>query len=101
MFLSTVDNQYLVGASSPSGHSISSVSCGRSAARLIGAVRTWTRAKRERKTLFVPSRHVIVRQACFGSVRAKLLALIRVPSLPPPQYRLDLNCWNDSNQHSG
>jgi hypothetical protein len=31
----------------------------------------------ERKTLFVPSRHVIVRQACFGSVRAKLLALIR------------------------
>src|SRR5215471_4449648 len=42
------ESQYLVGAVSPSGHSISNVSCGRAAAPVLGAVRTCTRAKRER-----------------------------------------------------
>ena len=56
MFLSTVASQYFVGSRSPSGHSIKSVSSPRFAAPLIGAVRTRTRAKRERSLSFVPSR---------------------------------------------
>jgi hypothetical protein len=44
----------------------STVSSGRAAAPLIGAVRTRTRAKRERSGSTEPSRHVMVRQACFG-----------------------------------
>jgi hypothetical protein len=48
ILLSTFESQYLVGAASPCGHSISNVSSGRSAAALIGAVRTRARAKRER-----------------------------------------------------
>src|SRR5208283_3878995 len=63
ILLSTFESQYLVGAASPRGHSISNVSSGRAAAALIGAVRTRTRAKRERSGSAEPSRHVMVRQA--------------------------------------
>src|SRR5258708_32853521 len=70
MFLSRVESQYLVGSASPSGHSISSVSSARPAARLMGAMRTGTRAKRERSRSEAPSRHVIVRQAFLGRVSA-------------------------------
>ena len=59
--LATFESQYLVGAASPCGHSISNVSAGRAAAPLIGAVRTRTRAKRERSGSAGPSRHVMVR----------------------------------------
>ena len=58
MFLSTVASQYFVGSRSPSGH-IKSVSSPRFAAPLTGAVRTRTRAKRERSLSFVPSRQVM------------------------------------------
>jgi hypothetical protein len=57
----TFEIQYLVDAASPCGHSISNVSSGRAAAPLIGAVRTRTRAKRERSGSAEPSRHVMVR----------------------------------------
>ena len=80
MFLSTVASQYLVGSRSPSGHSIKSVSSPRFAAPLIGAVRTRTRAKRERSLSFVPSRQVIVRQACLGRLSANCLVLRRACS---------------------
>jgi hypothetical protein len=56
------ESQYLVGAVSPSGHSISNLSCGRAAAPVLGAVRTRTRAKHERSGAAEPSRHVMVRQ---------------------------------------
>src|SRR5260370_39554167 len=77
MFSSTVASQYLVGSGSPLGHSISSVSSARPAAPLIGAVRTRTPAKRERSRSFVPSRQVILRQACFGRLCAHPLTLKR------------------------
>src|ERR1700731_1252341 len=54
----------------------------RFAAPLIGAVRTRTRAKRERSLSFVPSRQVIVRQACFGRLSANCLVLRRACSAP-------------------
>src|SRR5437773_812791 len=76
-FLSRFESQYLVGAASPSGHSISSVSSARPAAPLIGAMRTRTRAKRERSEAAVPSRQVIVRQACCGRPSASALTLSR------------------------
>jgi hypothetical protein len=77
IFSSTVESQYFVGSASPSGHSISSVSSARPAAPLMGAVRTRVRAKRERSRPAVPSRHVIVRQACFGRLSASSLTLMR------------------------
>src|ERR1700686_4803054 len=77
MFFSTVASQYFVGSGCPTGHSINSVSSPRFAAPLIGAVRTRTRAKRERSRSFVPSRQVIVRQACFGRLSANSLTLRR------------------------
>ena len=49
---------------------------------LIGAVRTRTRAKRERSSVLVPSRHVTVRQQCFGSLSANVFTLWRAPSAP-------------------
>src|SRR3981081_1177761 len=51
-----VDMQYLVGASSPLGHSIKSHSSGRLSASLslLGAARTRTRAKREDRA-FAPA----------------------------------------------
>jgi hypothetical protein len=44
---------------------------------LIGAVRTRTRAKRERSGSALPSRHLMVRQARFGRPSASALALTR------------------------
>src|SRR5260370_42470470 len=66
LFLSTVASQYFVGSRSPSGHSLKSVSSPRFAAPLIGAVRTRTRAKRERRFAFAPPRQGVVRHACSG-----------------------------------
>src|ERR1700730_16814898 len=82
MSLSRVESQYLVGSGSPLGHSINSVSSPRPAAPLIGAVRTCTRAKRERSFLLVPSRQVIVCQAFFGRLIANFFTLRRGPSAP-------------------
>src|ERR1700720_4735766 len=82
MFFSTVASQYFVGSGCPTGHSINSVSSPRFAAPLIGAVRTRTRAKRERGLSFGPSRQVIVRQACFGRLSANCLVLRRACSAP-------------------
>jgi hypothetical protein len=65
--LATTKNDAADVAASPCGHSISNVSSGRAAAPLIGAVRTCTRAKRERSGSAEPSRHVMVRQACMGA----------------------------------
>src|SRR5271169_945340 len=87
--LAIFESQYLVGAASPCGHSISNVSCGRAAAPLIGAVRTRTRAKRERSGSAEPPRHVMVRQACFGRPSASSLALTR--SSGNPNIRPDLS----------
>jgi hypothetical protein len=71
--------QYLVGASSPLGHSIKSHSSGRLSASLslLGAARTRTRAKREDSQSAVPSRHRILRQARFGRLSARSLTEIR------------------------
>src|SRR6516165_8008260 len=77
IFLLTVASQYFVGSGSPLDHSISSVSSGRPRRPLVGEACTRTRAKRERNALFVPSRHVIVRQACFGRLSANCLTLRR------------------------
>jgi len=66
-----------VGTASPVGHSISSVSSVRPAAPLLGAMRTRTRAKRERSGAPEPSRHVMVRQAWFGRPSASALTLTR------------------------
>src|SRR5437764_14920268 len=82
VLLGSVASQYLVGSSSPSGHSTSSVSSARSLARRIGEVRTRTRAKRDASRSFVPSRHVTVRQAPLGKPSASSLALTRGPGLP-------------------
>src|ERR1700746_2391268 len=71
------ESQYLVGAASPGGHSISSVSSGRLAAPLMGAVRTRTRAKREVSCWAAPFRQVMVRQAWGGRLSASSLALTR------------------------
>ena len=82
MFLSTVASQYFVG-SALSLRAIRSAAFLRLvlAAPLIGAVRTRTRAKRERSLSFVPSRQVIVRQACFGRLSANCLdAQARAPA---------------------
>ena len=60
MLLGNVESQYLVGAASPFGHSISSHSSGSSRVQPSPRARTRTRAKRERKGSAEPSRHVIV-----------------------------------------
>ena len=67
----SVESQYLVGAASPLGHSISSHSFfGFLGPSLLGATATRTRAKREDNQSFVPSRHLIVRHAFVGKPRA-------------------------------
>src|ERR1700732_4136790 len=74
MFFGSVESQYLVGSSSPSGHSISSHSfAGFSARSWLDATLTRTRANREDSHSLVPSRHLIVRQAFARSPRARSL----------------------------
>src|SRR5580704_15872498 len=70
MFFGSVESQYLVVASSPSGHSISSHSL---AGFSPDATLTRTRANREDSHSLVPSRHLIVRQAFARSPRARSL----------------------------
>jgi hypothetical protein len=59
------------------GHSISSVSSAKRASPCIGATWTRTRAKRDRSLALLPSRHMIVRQACLRRLRAKVATLTR------------------------
>src|SRR6266853_3483872 len=74
MVSGSVESQYLVGVASPSGHSISSHSFfGFLGCSLFDATATRTRAKREDNQSFVPSRHLIVRQAFAGNPRASFL----------------------------
>src|SRR5262245_19832820 len=82
VFAGRFESQYLVGAASPGGHSINSVSSGRPAAPssrapLLGAVRTRTRAKRDVSFSAEPSRQVMVRQAGFGKRSATVFTLTR------------------------
>src|SRR5438876_7505107 len=73
-FSGSVESQYLVGSASPSGHSINSHSGDSfSGISLLYPARTRTRAKREDWSA-EPSRHVTVRQACFGRPSATFLA---------------------------
>src|SRR6202050_4700679 len=75
MFSGSVESQYLVGCASPSGHSINSHSGDSlSGISLLYPTRTRTRAKREDSWPAEPSRHVTVRQACFGRPSATFLA---------------------------
>src|SRR2546428_13926155 len=74
-FSGSVESQYLVGSASPSGHSINSHSGDNfSGISLLYPARTRTRAKREDSWSAEPSRHVTVRQACFGRPSATFLA---------------------------
>jgi hypothetical protein len=68
----SVESQYLVGSSSPSGHSINSHSSGLIVGRLSSrwAPRTRTRANRDDSISALPSPHLIVRQARLGCLRA-------------------------------
>src|SRR6266699_3453563 len=77
IFSSTVASQYFVGSFASDGHSISRVSSGCPRRPRVGEACTRTRAKRERNGSFVPSRQVIVRQACFGNLSANSLTLSR------------------------
>src|ERR1700676_4398357 len=64
MLFGSVESQYLVGSSSPSGHSISShCLAGFSACWWLDATLTSTRATPEAHHSLVPSRHLIVRHA--------------------------------------
>src|SRR5215469_12665601 len=85
MFARNVDSQNFVGASSSEGHSINSHSSGTAsfAASRSCAERTLTRAKRDERTSFVPSRQRIVLQLLFGSVSASFSTLIGVLSSCP------------------
>src|SRR5678815_1815214 len=77
MFCGKVESQYLVGSSSPSGHSISNHSFAGFVRRsCFDATCTRTRAKREDRNSFVPSRQAIVRHAFARSARATSLTEI-------------------------
>src|SRR5258707_10317968 len=85
MFAGSVESQYLVGSASPSGHSISSHSGDSfSGISLLCPTLTRTRAKREDSHSAEPSRHLTVRQACFGRPSATSLAEIRPGSSRRP-----------------
>src|SRR5262249_34905337 len=74
MLFGSVDSQYFVGSSSPSGHSISSHSLlGLSAGWWLDATLILSRAKRDDSHSFVPSRHSIVHHAFTPSPRARSL----------------------------
>src|SRR5229473_206573 len=84
-FAGSVDNQYLVGSASPSGHSISSHSSNScSGTDLLCPTRTRTRAKREDNQSAEPSRHLTVRQARFGRPSITSLAETRSGSSRRP-----------------
>src|SRR6516162_8497420 len=74
----SVESQYLVGSSSPSGHSINSHSSGLITERLSSrwAACTRTRANRDDSISALPSLHWIVRQARLGNLRASSLTAI-------------------------
>src|SRR5215204_1078000 len=71
-----VESQYLVGSSSPLGHSIRSHSGAGLPGWCFEATCTRTRAKREDSSSFVPSRHVILRHAFARSPMATSLTEI-------------------------
>src|SRR5215470_10917248 len=81
-FETNVDSQNFVGAFSSGGHSINSHSSGTVSFAASRSCAEWTltRAKRDDKTAFVPSRQRIVLQLFFGSASASLSTLIGVPS---------------------
>src|SRR3984885_1268497 len=84
-FSGSVESQYLVGSASPSGHSINSHSGDSfSGISLLYPTRPRTRAKREDSRSAEPSRHVTVRQACFGRPSATFLAETRSGSSRRP-----------------
>src|SRR5215475_2778928 len=84
-FRPNVESQNFVGVASPGGHSIKSHSSGTVsiAAWRSCAERTLTRAKREDRISFVPSRQRIVLQLLFGNASASFSTLINVLSLRP------------------
>src|ERR1700680_2785767 len=73
-----VENQYLVGSVSSSGHSISSHSSARNSLSKLSrwAGRTLRRAKRDASPSAVPSRQVMVCHASSGKLRASALTEI-------------------------
>src|SRR5918994_2830150 len=89
VFAGRVDSKYLLGSFPPSAHSITSHSSGRSSARRGWPceTRTRTRAKREDSRSAVPSRHLIVRQACLGRPSASCLTSIGRRSASSPRTR--------------
>src|SRR5229473_247656 len=85
MFSGSVESQYLVGSASPLGHSSSNHSgCSFSGTSLLCPTLTRRRAKREDNQPAEPSRHLTVRQACFGRPSATFLAEIRSGSSRRP-----------------
>src|SRR5258707_40563 len=88
MFFGSVESQYLVGSSSPSGHSISSHSLARfSACWWLDATLTRTRANREDSHSLVPSRHLIVRHAFARSPSPPSLTQIALAASRRPFLR--------------
>src|SRR3974377_2055513 len=87
MSFGRVESHYLVGAASPSGHSISSHSSEEPSPSLCEwAARTRTRAKHEDSHSAEPSRHLIVRQAFFGSASACYLPQSTCGSPQRPRF---------------
>src|SRR4051794_3946343 len=85
MSADSVDNQYLVGSASPTGHSISnhsSNSC--SGKSWLCPTRTRTRAKRDDSRSLDPSRQSIVHHSLLGKSSASFLAEIRSGSSRRP-----------------
>src|ERR1700687_1331053 len=83
MFFGKVESQYLVGSSSPSGHSITSPSFAAFSARSwLDATLTRTRANREDSHSLVPSRHLIVHHAFARSRSATSLTEIALAASP-------------------
>src|SRR5215218_9088716 len=88
MFCCRVESKYLVGSSSPSGHSISSHSfAGFTGPWWRDATCTRRRANREDRRLFVPSRQAIVRHAFAGSARGDVLDRDRIGGIAATPLR--------------
>src|ERR1700730_6046824 len=91
IFAGSVDSQYLVGAASPGGHSISNHSGDSNSGKSwLCATRTRTRAKRDDNHSAEPSRRRIVCQAALGGSRAICLAEIRSGSSRRPVLLIGL-----------